>query len=211
MLLSGPASQAAAGAAGRPRLAPSTRRAPNKAGSVSLLDLLEVGLISPGTDNLTISYKGITYTASLLRDGTIEYQGQIFQTASALGIHCKRQITPNKQGDDGWKSVHFKGRPLDHFRWGPPWGAVSGLSAINRSIEAAARTRFGLPVHVHGCALLQRATFSYCMYLAGSLLALRGMHLLLEPSLDRSPTGKGHSCLFMALCTALALTWTART
>ncbi len=31
-------------------------------------------------------------------------------------MHCKRQQTPNKQGDDGWKSVHYEGTQLDVFR-----------------------------------------------------------------------------------------------
>lgn len=31
-------------------------------------------------------------------------------------MHCKRQQTPNKQGDDGWKSVHYEGTQLDVYR-----------------------------------------------------------------------------------------------
>ena len=31
-------------------------------------------------------------------------------------MHCKRQATPGKQGDDGWKSVLYNGTPLDTYR-----------------------------------------------------------------------------------------------
>jgi hypothetical protein len=37
-------------------------------------------------------------------------------SATAFSIHCKRQLTPNKQGDDGWKSVQYEGQPLEYFR-----------------------------------------------------------------------------------------------
>lgn len=37
-------------------------------------------------------------------------------SATAFSIHCKRQQTPNKQGDDGWKSVLYEGLALDTFR-----------------------------------------------------------------------------------------------
>ena len=42
--------------------------------------------------------------------------GQKFTSATAFSIHCKRQQTPNKQGDDGWKSVLYEGQPLESFR-----------------------------------------------------------------------------------------------
>ena len=31
------------------------------------------------------------------------HAGKRFQSATSFSIHCKRQQTPNKQGDDGWK------------------------------------------------------------------------------------------------------------
>lgn len=42
--------------------------------------------------------------------------GQQFGSATSFSIHCKRQQTPNKQGDDGWKSVMYEGQPLETFR-----------------------------------------------------------------------------------------------
>lgn len=42
--------------------------------------------------------------------------GKKFQSATAFSIHCKRMQTPNKQGDDGWKSTLYEGQPLDTFR-----------------------------------------------------------------------------------------------
>ena len=42
--------------------------------------------------------------------------GKKFNSATAFSMHCKRQQTPNKQGDDGWKSVQYEGTQLDVFR-----------------------------------------------------------------------------------------------
>ncbi len=61
-----------------------------KAGSVSLMDLLEAGMLAPGSDNLSITYKGISYSASLLRDGTIEWQGELAGGSWDLGAQGRQ-------------------------------------------------------------------------------------------------------------------------
>lgn len=85
-------------------------------GSVSLVDLVESGVLLAGRGKITCSYKGQTVAATLTEDGCIEYQGRRYQSATAFSIHFKRTITPSKQGDDGWKSVLYDGRPLEHYR-----------------------------------------------------------------------------------------------
>lgn len=42
--------------------------------------------------------------------------GKPFHSATSFSIHCKRQQTPGKQGDDGWKSVAYEGQPLELYR-----------------------------------------------------------------------------------------------
>ena len=42
--------------------------------------------------------------------------GKPFHSATSFSIHCKRMQTPNKQGDDGWKSVLYEGQPLEMYR-----------------------------------------------------------------------------------------------
>lgn len=42
--------------------------------------------------------------------------GRRFHAASAFSVHVKRLLTPNKRGDDGWKSVHVDGRSLEEWR-----------------------------------------------------------------------------------------------
>ena len=149
-----------------------------KSGYPTLGDLVEAGVVVPGKSNISVVYKGVTYVASLNKDGMILYQGGLrwlqscwlptyalccvhgpldgllfkshestrwmvrlhalyrhgawvffnswgvcvgkayphapshrqtwhagkrFQSATSFSIHCKRQQTPNKQGDDGWK------------------------------------------------------------------------------------------------------------
>lgn len=83
---------------------------------VTLADLVESGMIIPKEDCMTISYKGASAVASLTPSGTIAYEGQEFQSATAFSIFFKRKITPSKQGDDGWKSVLYDGETLDTYR-----------------------------------------------------------------------------------------------
>lgn len=79
-------------------------------------DLVDAGVLIPGKNKVTCVYKGMTAVATLAEDGAIEYQGKRYNSATAFSIHYKRQITPSKQGDDGWKSVCYDGRPLEHYR-----------------------------------------------------------------------------------------------
>jgi hypothetical protein len=84
--------------------------------SASLSDLVASGIMVPGKGKITVTYKGTTVTANLSEDGTIEHQGRKYNSATAFSINMKRSITPSKQGDDGWKSVFYEGRPLEHYR-----------------------------------------------------------------------------------------------
>ena len=83
---------------------------------ITLLDLIEKGVIEPGEDTIKVSYKGAEAVGSLTEHGTIEYDGEEFQSATAFSIFFKRRITPSKQGDDGWKSVYYNNECLDVFR-----------------------------------------------------------------------------------------------
>lgn len=85
-------------------------------GPVQLADIVEAGILAPGQDNVSVTYKGVIYKASLLPDGTIKYKDQVFVAASAFSVFVKRKQTPSKQGDDGWKSVHVNGQPLEEWR-----------------------------------------------------------------------------------------------
>ena len=42
--------------------------------------------------------------------------GKQFNSPTAFSMHCKRLQAPQKQGDDGWKSVLYEGTQLDVFR-----------------------------------------------------------------------------------------------
>lgn len=88
----------------------------SRAWPVSLADLVGAGLLAPGPEALSVLYKGSTHSAALLPEGTIRYDGKVYGSASAFSIHVKRLITPDKQGDDGWKSVLYQGKPLDVYR-----------------------------------------------------------------------------------------------
>lgn len=119
---------------------------------VSLADLIHAGLLTPGDGVLSVAYKGSTHRASLLADGTIRHDGKVYNSASAFSIHVKRLITPDKQGDDGWKSVLYAGKPLDTYRcevfcfWGERV-LVFGLHGICQgmaSLGSTARRTFAM-------------------------------------------------------------------
>eukprot|EP00803_Ostreobium_quekettii_P001865 evm.model.scf_333.3 EVM.evm.TU.scf_333.3 scf_333:44572-47481(-) len=93
-----------------------TTSAVKRRGPLQLKDLIESRVLTPGRNKVTVQYKGMVYTASLGKDGAILFEGRKFQAASAFSVHVKRLLTPNKQGDDGWKSVHIDGRPLEDWR-----------------------------------------------------------------------------------------------
>ena len=52
----------------------------------------------------------------LSQEDFISPAGKPFHSATSFSIHCKRMQTPNKQGDDGWKSVLYEGQPLEVYR-----------------------------------------------------------------------------------------------
>lgn len=47
-----------------------------KSGYPTLGDLVEAGVVVPGKSNISVVYKGVTYVASLNKDGLILYQGR---------------------------------------------------------------------------------------------------------------------------------------
>ncbi|KAK9805105.1 hypothetical protein WJX73_008354 [Symbiochloris irregularis] len=100
------------------------RRAPSgKArvgGGISLRLLIEEGLLTPGEGVLTSEYKGANMIANLNADGRISYthKGQLmtFESPSAFSIFFKRLVNPSRKADDGWKTVRYQGRFLDHYK-----------------------------------------------------------------------------------------------
>lgn len=69
--------RAAGGAAKRP-----------KSGAPTLADLTDADVIIPGRNNISVVYKGVTYTASLNKDGMILYQGAVLLPKTA-GSACE--------------------------------------------------------------------------------------------------------------------------
>lgn len=60
---------------GRGRGWSAASRKARSGGVPTLQDLIDAGIIIPGRNNITVAYKGTTYTASLEKDGSISYQG----------------------------------------------------------------------------------------------------------------------------------------
>jgi len=54
--------------------------------------------------------------ADLLPDGRIQQSSDLFDTPSAFALFSKRKLAPGRQSDDGWKSLRYRGRPLEHYK-----------------------------------------------------------------------------------------------
>lgn len=51
---------------------------------LTLQDLIDAGVIFPGRNNISVQYKGTTYTASLSKDGMILFQGMQLREATSF-------------------------------------------------------------------------------------------------------------------------------
>eukprot|EP01024_Parvocaulis_polyphysoides_P033693 TRINITY_DN29911_c0_g1_i1.p3 TRINITY_DN29911_c0_g1~~TRINITY_DN29911_c0_g1_i1.p3 ORF type:complete len:192 (-),score=30.77 TRINITY_DN29911_c0_g1_i1:673-1248(-) len=91
-------------------------RSSSKNKGTSLKNLLDAGILFPGEGKLTVNYRSQLYVGALSVDGIILFDGREFQSPSAFSVYAKRKVTPEKQGDDGWRSVHYEGHTLDSFR-----------------------------------------------------------------------------------------------
>lgn len=51
--------------------------ASNKMSGVTIKDMVEAGILKPGSrNNVSVQYKGITYKGTLTKEGLIEYEGE---------------------------------------------------------------------------------------------------------------------------------------
>ena len=121
-------------AAGEPLLELGDRK-PGKV-SANLLDLLECGLLQPGTANVFVVYQDNTWIGDLSADGHIAFQGQTFTSPSAWAIFAKRITNPTKKADDGWKSVRYgapDGPSLDMMKG--EFGRIEQLKAAGIEVD----------------------------------------------------------------------------
>ncbi|KAL3138447.1 hypothetical protein ABBQ32_006237 [Trebouxia sp. C0010 RCD-2024] len=124
---------------------PTTGR-PRPGGGITLKLLIDEGILFPGENVLTVEYKSnITY-GSLAECGrikcTIAGTELTFESPSAFSIYLKRLINPARKADDGWKTVKFEGKFLEHYklelarrRFGP--NATASVN-LNRAASTAA-------------------------------------------------------------------------
>lgn len=91
-----------------------------RGGIISLRHLIEDNVIEPGEDVLTVEYKGSTHVATLLPDGRIRCsvngKDLTFESPSAFSIYLKRLVNPTRKADDGWKTVKYRGKLLEHYK-----------------------------------------------------------------------------------------------
>lgn len=61
--------------------------------NLTIKDIIDAGLLNPGRNNVAVTYKGITYTASLMADGAIQFEGvQIAVCCGTVKLDCIPQL-----------------------------------------------------------------------------------------------------------------------
>ena len=83
---------------------------------VTLLNLVEAGILEPGEGVVTHFYHGNTDVADLSARGELLWEGRVFESPSAFSIAVKRRVNPGRKADDGWKSVKVRGRLLEEYK-----------------------------------------------------------------------------------------------
>ena len=94
-----------------------------RVGTVSLALLIEEGFLEPGEDVLSVEYKGETYYGNLLPDGRISCPRHLphsvnepYESPSRFSVEIKQITNPTRKADDGWKSIKYQGRFLEHYK-----------------------------------------------------------------------------------------------
>ncbi|KAK3282690.1 hypothetical protein CYMTET_9585 [Cymbomonas tetramitiformis] len=100
--------------------------------AVSLMGLLQAGLLSCGKDALTVKYKDFVAVAELSSDGKIIYEGHEFKTLSAFALSAIRRVNPTRKAVDGWLSVQHKECTLNHYRQQLKCSGISASSGNDR-------------------------------------------------------------------------------
>lgn len=82
---------------------------------VSLTDLISAGLIRAPLA-IFKDYKGVRLTATIHQDGTVEFDGQRFDSCSTAGAHARGSVVggaPSTNGWSFWKFMGENGKPAD--------------------------------------------------------------------------------------------------
>eukprot|EP00873_Tetraselmis_striata_P027481 jgi/Tetstr1/447745/TSEL_035078.t1 len=91
------------------------RKAKEGRPEVSLRELVDAGVLVPGSRNLSIALNGSSFNASLLENGAISYGGKSFSTLTAFTSHVSKRRPPGWTGEeedegelDGWELVRYQ-------------------------------------------------------------------------------------------------------
>lgn len=84
---------------------------------VSVLDLINAGMLAPGDEITFEPRRGEVYTGQIGRTGELVFDGKGFPKPSSAANELARAsgLHP-KDSRNGWKEIKVKGRPLDEYR-----------------------------------------------------------------------------------------------
>ena len=80
-----------------------------------LKDLIDAGLIPPGRCVLEIHYRDTVAKVTLLKDGKLMWNKEIFDRPSTMSLKFKMSIFPQRSTDNGWDSISYKGIQLRKY------------------------------------------------------------------------------------------------
>lgn len=68
---------------------------------VSLMQLIEAGVLKAGR-KITCSYKGNDYSGSIMKDGKVKVEGEVYDSLSTAGRAVMRSAGNEKPAVNGW-------------------------------------------------------------------------------------------------------------
>ena len=74
---------------------------------LTLRDLMKAGLMEPGQGVLRVEYMGHVFLGDLTPEGSIFYEGELWESPTSWSIHVKRRVVPGLIADNGWRSVFY--------------------------------------------------------------------------------------------------------
>ncbi|XP_064389477.1 MPN domain-containing protein-like isoform X2 [Halichondria panicea] len=83
---------------------------------LSMFELIQDGILTPGEKLLTFDYMGHRCEADLLPDGLIQWEGSTYSSPYAWASQCKNLVNPDHKSGIGWGHIRYRGIKLSQYK-----------------------------------------------------------------------------------------------
>ena len=78
--------------------------------NISLKDLIDAEVLSPGAGVLLVQYKQSQWHGDLLESGDIEADGVRFSKPTTFAAAMVHKVNPSLKSKNGWEAIHYEGK-----------------------------------------------------------------------------------------------------